>query len=72
MKKKYLSKILSMTIAFALVFSSMDMTVLADEVYQEETLSEDLNENSDIQPLLIDRFSLDFFRVSEYNKSEFC
>lgn len=72
MKKKYLSKILSVTIAFALVFSSMDMTVLADEVYQEETLSEDLNENSDIQPLLIDRFSLDFFRVSEYNKSEFC
>ena len=72
MKKKYLSKILSMTIAFALVFLSMDMTVLADEVYQEETLSEDLNENSDIQPLLIDRFSLDFFRVSEYNKSEFC
>ena len=71
MKKKYLSKILSMTIAFALVFLSMDMTVLADEVYQEETLSEDLNENSDIQPLLIDRFSLDFFRVSEYNKSEF-
>lgn len=49
MKKKHLSRILSMTLAFALFVSSMDMTAYAAEVYQEEEFREALDENPDVE-----------------------